>query len=347
MANWNFYDTIVWFFKCSRLNFRFWFSQMQQWMNWWRRIYWIRNCIFTLVASWSLSGWTPLACPGDFHRRTRPKDKTYLINLFVYYETAVHLRLKWTRKSFKRWNKNAKRNIRSTKSKSVREKHWRLAIRNVKWKCNASRQIKRRNSCEKFATTARCISSKGLSRCAASIAKWLCCSIQIENMKTISKVLKIFSSFASLLFGVRAAFPSSRGCRRFSSWFSSLRRMHAVCYHDFNLFIFEYFACCHVNVRKHTVNTRRGSGSCASRLSLGTPGQKRERNLYIFNAFNLHASWSMRSSTAEWMDECTEVAEGAIGIAVVSQSRRGCVCARAARIKLVLCITFYHLLDVM
>lgn len=39
----------------------------------------------------------------------------------------------------------------------------------------------------------------------------------------------------------------------------------------------------------------------------------------------------MRSSTVEWMDECTEVAEGAIGIAVVSQSRRGCkcVCARA------------------
>lgn len=36
--------------------------------------------------------WTLLACPGAFHRRTRPKDKTYLINLFVYYETtAVHL----------------------------------------------------------------------------------------------------------------------------------------------------------------------------------------------------------------------------------------------------------------
>lgn len=102
-----------------------------------------------------------------------------------------------------------------------------------------------------------------------------CYSIQIENMKTILKVLKIFSSFVSLFAECTHTNNNNtaRWCLRSTalhltcccvvssssspahSWLSRYftnGALHTVCYHGFNLFIFEYFACCHVYAHTYT-----------------------------------------------------------------------------------------------
>lgn len=122
---------------------------------------------------------------GDYHhqRPTCPglaEDKTYLINLFfVYYETTASRSLKWTRKSFKRWNKNTNTSRSSERVNQTR--------RNVKMRMHCIETDKAVKIMRKIATATALAT-------ATSIGKWLCSSVQIENMKTIWKVLKIFSS---------------------------------------------------------------------------------------------------------------------------------------------------------
>lgn len=136
------------------------------------------------------------------------------------------------------------------------------------------------------------------------IGKWLCCSsIQIENMKTILKVLKIFSSFASLLLfwcSLYARFttfhhriqrhrhPSSPSFLVLGSAVI-LRQMHAVCY---QVLIYLFLSILHVATRIipislslsaslsfHTIHTVHGAHSQSHQDSL--TWQKTENRKFV------------------------------------------------------------------
>lgn len=214
-----------------------------------------KNGLSFVRGSQSEATWWWLSSPTTNLLSVLAEDKTYLINLFfVYYETTASRSPKWTRESSKRWNKNTKTIRRSERVKQKQKKNWETR-RNVKMKMHCIETDEAVKIMRKIATATALAT-------AAFIAKWLCCSIQIENMKTIWKVLEIFSSFVCSFHRVVSAWTVRHAVRRRRRHFSShFTAMHAVCYHGFNLFIFEYFAWCPTNarygyLRKHTRSHR-------------------------------------------------------------------------------------------
>lgn len=162
----------------------------------WRQVYWMLNCILLqmrkCVQNWSLVpyGWDA----GDWcwwlssssRSRARPNVFNQFIFRYVIMETtAVHLSER--EKALKRWNKNTITKYDSKRDESQRQ-----------MRMHCIETDKAVELMRKIRTTV--ILAKALPSGAEPIAKWLRCSIQIENMKTIWKVLKIFSSSREFVF---------------------------------------------------------------------------------------------------------------------------------------------------
>lgn len=160
--------------------------------------------------------------------------------------------------------------------------------------------------------------------------KLLCSSIQIENMKTIRKVLKIFC--VSLSFGASAS-------TRWNLLFAII------------VLIYLFVSILHVAAHLPTL-----AQQSQQHQSHQTPSLRASDN-QICTLLTLLTFTPRGRCAPPWWNVCWEVENGAIGIVALSVSlasglwvqvrARALTPSVSACIKLVLWITFYHLLDVM